>query len=92
MIIKKNTNKIDFEKIRKWFFMNFYERSREINYKNLKPKVIVEPIIFNEDNLKDYKFFCYKGIPKIISVDFDRHVDGGKKHKRKYNISFNKDN
>ena len=64
--------------------MNYYNRSREINYKTLKPKVIVEPIVFNNTNIKDYKFFCYKGVPKLISVDFDRYINEGKNHRRKY--------
>ena len=84
IIIKKNSDQIDLKKIQKWFSMNYYNRSREINYKTLKPKVIVEPIVFNNINLKDYKFFCYKGVPKLIVVDFDRYVNEGKNHRRKY--------
>jgi len=83
VIIKKNKS-IDYNKINKWFLINHYERSREANYKTLKPKVIVEPILFNNVNLMDYKIFCYNGIPKLICVDIDRYVDDGKKHKRKY--------
>ena len=84
IIIKKNSGQIDLKKIQKWFSMNYYNRAREINYKTLKPKVIVEPIVFNNINIKDYKFFCYKGVPKLISVDFDRYVNEGKNHRRKY--------
>ena len=43
---------------------NYYNRSREANYKMLKPKVIVEELIFNDENIKDYKFFCYNLKPK----------------------------
>ena len=31
------------------------------NYLNLKPKIIIEPLLFDDDNIIDYKFFCYKG-------------------------------
>ena len=84
LIIKKEEDDVDLKKIKKWFSMNFYDRSREVNYKTLTPKVIVEEVIFNENNIKDYKFFCYKGVPKLISVDIDRYVNKGKNHQRKY--------
>ena len=84
IIIKKNSDQIDLKRIQNWFSLNYYNTSREINYKTLKPKVIVEPIVFNNTNIKDYKFFCYKGVPKLISVDFDRKVNEGKNHRRKY--------
>ena len=88
IIIKKEEDEIDLEKIKKWFSMNFYDRAREANYKTLVPKIIVEEIIFNEDNLADYKFFCYKGVPKLIQVDIDRNVKKGVYHKRKFLNTF----
>ena len=48
LIIKKEEDGVDLEKIKKWFSMNYYDRSREANYKTLVPKVIVEEMIFNE--------------------------------------------
>ena len=83
-ILKTQDVKINYEKIKKWFFTNHYIRSREANYKILKPKVIVEPVVFNNFNINDYKFFCYKGIPKLIQVDINRYIDDGKKHRRQY--------
>ena len=53
---------------------------RERNYRRLKPKVIVEPLIFNSTNVEDFKFFCFNGEPKIIQVDVDRYIN----HTRKY--------
>jgi hypothetical protein len=38
----------------------------------LAPKIIVEPILFDDANLMDYKFFCYRGEPRLIQVDLDR--------------------
>ena len=49
--------------------MNFYYRSREANYKFLKPKVIVEALVFNDLHIRDYRFWCYKGKVKLINVD-----------------------
>ena len=46
--------------IKRWFSSNYYNRSREANYKLLKPKIIVEELLFNDENIKDYKFFVTK--------------------------------
>jgi hypothetical protein len=80
VILRKNGENVDLSEIRKWFGINYYDRSREANYKTLKPKVIVEPLIFNNSNIEDYKFFCYDGSPRFIKVDFDRREG----HKRKF--------
>lgn len=40
----------------------------------LQPKVIIEPLIFENTNLEDYKIFCHNGVPKIIQVDIDRYL------------------
>tara|TARA_B100001057_G_scaffold322389_1_gene322579 strand:+ start:6102 stop:6965 length:864 start_codon:yes stop_codon:yes gene_type:complete len=77
-IFKKNQEQLtelDKERIRGWFFQNLYYGHRERNYLYLRPKVIIEPIIFNDDNLIDYKFFCYEGKPKIIMLDFDKFTN-----------------
>ena len=84
IIFRKNNEIIDYNVIKRWFSSNYYNRSREANYKLLKPKIIVEELLFNDENIKDYKFFCYKGKSKIISVDIDRFTNKGKNHKRKY--------
>jgi len=80
VILRKNNETIDIEKIKSWFSINYYRNQREANYKTLKPKVIVEPLLFNNPNLIDYKFFCYKGKPNLIQVDVDRYID----HRRKF--------
>jgi len=79
VIIRKNNEPVDRARIQRWFATNYYRTGREANYKLLKPKVIVEPIIFNDPNAPDYKFFCYRGAPKLVQVDADRYI----KHKRK---------
>ena len=75
IIIKKEKDDVDLKKIKKWFSMNFYKRARETNYKTLIPKIIVEEIVFGDKNLWDYKFLCYKGMPKLIQIDHDRYVN-----------------
>jgi hypothetical protein len=74
-IFRKNGEKIDKNQIKKWFSLNYYTISRERNYKFLKPKIIIEPIIFDGVNLYDYKFFCYKGKVRLIQFDLNRFTD-----------------
>lgn len=80
VILRRKNSVVDLEKINRWFASSHYHVNREANYKYLKPKVIVEPLIFDSNNLNDYKFLCYNGKPKLIQVDVDRCQD----HVRNY--------
>jgi hypothetical protein len=53
---------------------NFYWRSRQWVYKNIKPRIIAEKYMVDESGteLRDYKIFCFNGEPKIIEVHIDR--------------------
>lgn len=75
VILRKQGGPVEIEKIERWLKESYYRANREANYKTLKRKVIVEPLIFGSDNLDDYKVFCYNGIPKLIQVDMDRHIN-----------------
>ena len=78
-ILRRGGEAIDRERIKSWFRMNYYYAGREVNYKTLKPKVIVEPLAFDSSDLTDYRFYCVNGIPKLIQLDMDRHT----RHTRK---------
>jgi hypothetical protein len=65
---------VDFGKIRTWFQSNYYLRGREANYRHLKPKLIVEPLIFDSDHNEDLKFFCHRGKAKFVQVDIGRRT------------------
>ena len=80
VILRKQGEPVDRALIKSWFDINYYRTGREANYKLLKPKVIVDPILFGNWNLQDYKIFCLNGAPKLIQVDVDRYIG----HKRKY--------
>lgn len=80
VILRKNGESIAHEEIKKWFYINSYKVGRALNYKMLTPKVIIEPLIFDNKEVEDYKFFCFNGEPKIIQIDIDRRTN----HKRKY--------
>lgn len=69
VILRKNNESIDISEAEKWFELNYYKITRERNYKYLKPKVIVEPLIFDSIDLMDYRIFCFKGEAKLICID-----------------------
>ena len=49
---------------------NYYYPGREWPYKNIEPKIICEKYVVDESgvDLKDYKFMCFSGVPKLIQV------------------------
>lgn len=52
---------------------NYFYHSREWPYKNIKPRVIAEQYIENENgDLPDYKFFSFDGQTKALYVATDR--------------------
>lgn len=61
------------KQINGWFKVNHYFRSGEPQYRDLQPRVIVEPFIGegNEPPV-DYKIYCWKGSPEIIQLDSSR--------------------
>lgn len=71
-ILRKHGEEIDKELIRSWFKLNYYRNWREIYYKYLPPRVIVEPLVFNSENIDDYKAYCFNGVVKFFLVIQDR--------------------
>lgn len=79
VLFRLAAEELDVEQICSWLGENYYRTGRELNYKFLKPKIIVEPFIFGSDSIEDIKFFCFKGEVKIIQWDFDRHTNHTRK-------------
>ena len=54
--------------------INFYHLTGERQYKAVQPAILFEPFIQDagQEELKDYKIFCFGGKPKFIQVDLDR--------------------
>ncbi len=52
---------------------NYYLQSREWNYKNIEPKIIIEEFLKDEINksLVDYKFLCFDGKVKLLFLNKD---------------------
>ncbi len=56
---------------------NYYKYSREWQYKNIEPRIIVEKLLEDKNgNIPfDYKLHCFNGKVRMISVDMGRGTD-----------------
>ncbi|MFA0657109.1 ATP-grasp fold amidoligase family protein [Vibrio sp. 10N.222.49.C12] len=54
--------------------LNAYYFACEWAYKDIKPKIVAERVILDENGKlpNDYKIFCFNGKPKFIQVDISR--------------------
>ncbi|MDT2808516.1 ATP-grasp fold amidoligase family protein [Vagococcus lutrae] len=93
-IIVKNKKSLDYSdvknKLNEWLMRDQYIYGREWAYKGLEPKIIIEELLVDNENLdeeiKDYKFLCFNGQPKYIVYDSDRFSG----HKRNiYDLEWN---
>ena len=78
IVICKDKSKLDIhaaiKKISSGLKRDYYAVSREWPYKNVKRRIIVEQYMVDESGyeLKDYKFFCFNGEPKMLFIATDR--------------------
>lgn len=55
---------------------NYYLTCREWPYKNIKPRIFAEAYLSGDDeDLKDYKFFCFDGVPKLMFIASERQSE-----------------
>lgn len=78
-IILTDPAKIDLDNIKKRLNQklsrNFYYEHREWEYKNIVPRIIIEPLLKDNSGnqlLNDYKIHCFHGKPHFIQTIFDR--------------------
>lgn len=80
VVICKDKNSFDIKeaknKLNQCLKRNFYYVAREPQYKKIKPRIICEKYMVDESGteLKDYKFFCFHGEPKVIQVNYNRSL------------------
>lgn len=78
MYICKDKSKMDKKKVlanlKRGLKENYYLTCREWPYSKVERKIIAEQYMVDESGkeLKDYKIFCFNGIPMYIQVDFGR--------------------
>lgn len=52
---------------------NIYRHLKEWPYKNVKPRILAEQFMVDESGeLRDYKFYCFNGEPKVFLVASER--------------------
>lgn len=80
VIICKDKSSFDIDSANKFLTRHLKERvfnrTREWPYKDVKPRIICEALLSdnNNDSIKDYKFFCFNGVPRFLKVDFNRYT------------------
>lgn len=78
--IIRDRNNMDIEKIildaHKWLKNNHYVKTKEWQYKNIKPMIIVEQLLLDCDDKipNDIKFSCINGRVEIVHVDSNKEV------------------
>ena len=96
-IIYKQGEAFDQEQFKKEFTAylkeNYYFYAREWCYKNIQPKILAERVLRDKNgNLPtDYKFFCFEGEAKIVSVEMEKCTEGGRHTKVNYRNMYDTD-
>lgn len=78
LVICKNKDNLDIQKVKdklsKSLSTDYYLRSREWPYKNVKRRIIAEEYMQEDATgfLTDYKVFCFNGAPKIVYIGKDK--------------------
>lgn len=79
-ILCKDKSKLNIEytkkKLNYWMHKRYNNPGREWCYNNIKPLIICEKYLEDED-LTDYKFFCFNGVPYCVLVVKDRYDSSG---------------
>jgi hypothetical protein len=76
IVVKGKPDRIDvISRLSGWLKSNYYWSCREYHYYHIKPRVMIEEYLRNQDNSGplDYRFWCFKGIPEVIQVDNHAH-------------------
>ena len=95
VIICKDKKKLDInltkKELKKALKRNYYRLSREWPYKNVPRKIIAEEYMVDESGyeLKDYKFFCFDGVPEFCFIACDREVPNEETKFNFYDMDFN---
>ena len=78
------------KKLSKSLKNNFYYIGREWPYKAVKPRIIAESYMEDAQTgeLRDYKFYCFGGEPKVMLLASDRQTEGEESKFDFYNMEF----
>lgn len=91
-IIVKDKSAVNWKKsfilMKNWLKQDIYWGGREWVYKDMPKRIIIEKYLEDETGeLRDYKIFCFNGIPRFVQVDIGRFA---KHHVRNfYDLNWN---
>jgi hypothetical protein len=73
-IVRRDGDGVDLDTVLGWLAKDPYAVDRDRSLRALTPKVIVEPLIVDDDGevAMDCKVLCFAGVPAIVRVDIDR--------------------
>lgn len=91
IVICRNKSLLDTDKaiykLNKNAQSNLYSHLREWPYKNIVPRIIAEEYLEDESGeLRDYKFYCFGGIPKVMLIASNRFTEHNFNY---YDMDFN---
>ena len=95
LVICKDKKKLNVQKAKKKLNgcqkHNFFWGQREWPYKDIKPRIIAEQYMEDAEggDLKDYKFFCFDGVPKAMFIASDRNTPGEETKFDFFDMDFN---
>lgn len=95
VFICKNKQNFDIKKVRqeinRVLKRNYYFYGREWPYKNVKPKIIAEKYLDDKKHIvpKDFKIYCFNGLPKLIVIFHDRYNNTTQKSESVYDTEWN---
>lgn len=79
------------ESLRRRMKKNYYWRTKEWQYKNIIPRIVVEKLLITSKGgiPNDYKIHCFNGRARMIQVDIDRDTDHH--HRNWYNTKWERE-
>lgn len=87
LIVVRNKADLDIKKTREILNAalshNYYSMWRETQYKNIKPKILIEKLLESKNtngDLISYNFCCFNGEPKFFYIGVDQASLGGDKN------------
>ena len=82
--------KLAIDKLNRSMKQDIYATLREWPYKDIPHRVIAEQLLDKDsqyDDIPDYKFYCFNGIPKVVLIATNRFTDHNFNY---YDMAFNK--
>ena len=67
-------------RLKKWLKEDYWKRFAEVQYRDVKKKIIVEEYL--GDDINTYKFYCFNGVPRVLYIssngengEYDKYYD-----------------